>query len=92
MENNPMANLHISLPESLKEFVKEEVAEGGYGTPSDYVRSLLRQAKEQKLRRQLDQALLASLETPAEEVTPEYLAELRREVREVISRKRPKSL
>jgi hypothetical protein len=25
-------------------------------------------------------------------VTPEYLAELRREVREVISRKRPKSL
>jgi antitoxin ParD1/3/4 len=92
MENNPMANLHISLPESLKEFVKEEVAEGGYGTPSDYVRSLLRQAKEQKLRRQLDQALLASLETPAEEVTSEYLVELRREVREVISRKRPKSL
>ncbi len=82
-------SLHVSLPESLKEFVKEEVAEGGYGTPSDYVRSLLRQAKESKLRRRLDQALLASLETPEEEVTPEYLAELRREVHDVIARKRP---
>jgi antitoxin ParD1/3/4 len=91
MENNPMAHLHISLPDSLKEFVKEEVAEGGYGTPSDYVRSLLRQAKEHKLRRQLDQALLASLETPAEEVTPEYLTELRRDVRELIARKHPKN-
>ena len=88
-----MPSLHISLPESLKEFVKEEVDEGGYGTPSDYVRSLLREAKERKerkVRRRIDQALLASLETPAEEVTPEYLAELRREVREVIARKRPK--
>ena len=88
-----MPSLHISLPESLKEFVKEEVDEGGYGTPSDYVRSLLREAKERKerkVRRRIDQALLASLETPAEEVTPEYLAELRREVRQVIERKRPK--
>ena len=85
-----MPSLHISLPESLKEFVKEEVDEGGYGTPSDYVRSLLREARERKVRRRIDQALLASLETPAEEVTPEYLAELRREVRQVIERKRPK--
>src|SRR3954449_5805682 len=50
MENRPMPSLHISLPDSLKEFVKEEVDEGGYGTPSDYVRSLLREAKERKVR------------------------------------------
>ena len=81
-----MATLHISLPETLKEFVKEEVREGGYGTPSDYVRSLLRQAKERKARQKLDQALLASLESPAEAVTPEYLAELQRKARELTGR------
>ena len=80
-------SLHVSLPEDLKEFVRQEVAEGGYSTPSDFVRSLLREKRAQKRRRQIDAALLASLETPAEEVTPEYLAELRREAHGLIARK-----
>jgi antitoxin ParD1/3/4 len=87
-----MATLHITLPDGLEEFVKEEVREGGYATPSDYVRSLLRQAKERKARRTLDQALTSSLETPTEEVTPEYLAELQRKARELTGRKGAKSV
>jgi antitoxin ParD1/3/4 len=65
-----LTSLHVSLPEDLKEFVREEVAKGGYSTPSDFVRTVLRERREQKLRGRLDEALLASLETPAEEVTP----------------------
>jgi antitoxin ParD1/3/4 len=79
--------LHISLPEDLKEFVRQEVAEGGYSTPSDFVRTVLRERRAQKLRGRLDQALLASLETPADAVTPEYLASLRQGSEALISRK-----
>ena len=82
-----LTSLHVSLPEDLKEFVRQEVAEGGYSTPSDFVRSVLRKRRAQKLRGRLDEALLASLDTPVEEVTPEYLSSLRREVRAIISRK-----
>jgi antitoxin ParD1/3/4 len=87
---NPMpkiTSLHVSLPEDLKEFVRQEVAAGGYSTPSDFVRTVLREKRAQKLRGQIDAALLASLETPAEEVTAEYLASLRREAHELIARK-----
>ncbi len=82
-----ITSLHVSLPEDLKEFVREEVADGGYSTPSDFVRSLLRERRAKKLRGQIDAALLTSLETPAEEVTPEYLGKLRREAHELIARK-----
>ncbi len=82
-----LTSLHVSLPEDLKEFVQQEVAEGGYSTPSDFVRTVLREWRAQKLRLHLDATLLASLETPADEVTPEYLASLRREAEALISRK-----
>ncbi len=82
-----LTSLHVSLPEDLKEFVRQEVAEGGYSTPSDFVRSVLRERRAQKLRQQTDDALLASLETPAEEVTPAYLASLRSEAQALIGTK-----
>ncbi len=34
--------MNVSLPESLKDFVDEQVARGGYGTSSEYVRKLIR--------------------------------------------------
>jgi antitoxin ParD1/3/4 len=82
-----ITSLHVSLPEDLKEFVRQEAAEGGYSTPSEFVRSLLREKRAEKLRRRIDAALEQSLETPAEEVTPEYLGELRREAHGLIARK-----
>jgi antitoxin ParD1/3/4 len=37
-----MSTMNISLPDSLKDFVEEQVAEKGYGTSSEYVRELIR--------------------------------------------------
>jgi antitoxin ParD1/3/4 len=37
------ATMNISLPDSLKKYVKERVDEERYGTQSDYVRSLIRE-------------------------------------------------
>ena len=34
--------MNISLPDTLKSFVDEQVSERGYGTSSEYVRELIR--------------------------------------------------
>ena len=41
-----MATITISLPDSMKAFVAEQVRAGGYSTTSEYVRSLLREAQQ----------------------------------------------
>ena len=48
-EAMPMTSLNISLPEALKEYVEGQVATGDWGTPSEYVRELIRQDKERRL-------------------------------------------
>ena len=37
-----MSTMNISLPDSLKSFVDEQVTQRGYGTSSEYVRDLIR--------------------------------------------------
>ena len=53
-----MTSLNISLPEALKAYVEGQVASGDWGTPSEYVRELIRQDKERRLA-SLEQGLLA---------------------------------
>jgi antitoxin ParD1/3/4 len=59
----PMASLNISLPEVLKEYVEGQVASGDWGTPSEYVRELIRQDKERRLSN-LEQDLIAAAKGP----------------------------
>jgi len=54
-----MTSLNISLPEALKEYVEGQVASGDWGTPSEYVRELIRQDKERRLG-QLERELIAA--------------------------------
>jgi antitoxin ParD1/3/4 len=58
-----MTSLNISLPEALKEYVEGQVASGDWGTPSEYVRELIRQDKERRLRN-LEQDLIAAAKGP----------------------------
>lgn len=37
-----MGTMNISLPDTLREFVEDQVANAGYGTSSEYVRALIR--------------------------------------------------
>ncbi len=41
-----MATMNISLPDKLKAFVEDRVAEGHYANVSDYVRDILRREQE----------------------------------------------
>jgi len=69
-----MTSLNISLPEALKEYVEGQVASGDWGTPSEYVRELIRQDKERRLGN-LEQELVAAAKGPKIELA---VAEIRR--------------
>jgi antitoxin ParD1/3/4 len=68
-----MTTLSIALPDSLKTFVDEQTAIGGYPTPSDYIRSLLREAQDRKDRAELEGKLVAALDAePVEMGTADW--------------------
>lgn len=69
-----MTSLNISLPEALKEYVEGQVATGDWGTPSEYVRELIRRDKERRLGN-LEQELTAAARGPTIEIPA---AEIRR--------------
>jgi antitoxin ParD1/3/4 len=54
-----MTSLNISLPEPLKQYVEGQVASGDWGTPSEYIRELIRQDKERRLH-SLERDLIAA--------------------------------
>ena len=56
-----MSTMNISLPESLKAFVDEQVGSRGFGTSSEYVRELIRKDQE---RLHLRDLLLAGAGSP----------------------------
>ena len=73
-EGMAMTSLNISLPEALKDYVEGQVATGDWGTPSEYVRELIRRDKERRLA-DLEQDLMAAAKGPKVEIP---LAEIRR--------------
>jgi antitoxin ParD1/3/4 len=90
-----MTSLNISLPEALKQYVEGQVASGDWGTPSEYVRELIRQDKDRRLGN-LEQELIAAtkgrtIEIPVAEIREKgliaalrntNLKQLRRDIRE----------
>ncbi|MFH0341622.1 MAG: DUF6362 family protein [Chromatiales bacterium] len=51
--DHAMSSMNISLPDSLKAFVDEQVAQRGYGTGSEYVRELIRKEQDRTRLREL---------------------------------------
>jgi antitoxin ParD1/3/4 len=76
-----MQSMNISLPESMKSFVEAEVASGGYGTASEFIRALLRDAQNRKARAKVDALLLEGLQSEASEMKQADWNELKRRVR-----------
>lgn len=71
--------MNISLPDSLKDFVDEQVNRRGFGTSSEYVRELIRRDQErQKLRGLLLAGAASAAKGPANEA---YFEGLRIRVR-----------
>ena len=71
--------MNISLPDSLKDYVDEQVGECGYGTSSEYIRELIRKDQDRKrLRAMILQGAASSLTAPAD---ADYFESLRERVR-----------
>ena len=56
-----VTSLNISLPSNLREYVEGEVRLGGYSTPSEYVRALIREDQKRKALGKLESLLLEGL-------------------------------
>jgi antitoxin ParD1/3/4 len=67
-----MTSLNISLPDPLKAYVEDQVASGDFGTPSEFIRNLIRQDKEQR-RTRLENELISALQTKQIHIDPEEL-------------------
>ncbi len=74
-----MTTMNISLPESLKAFVDEQVSGRGYGTSSEYVRELIR--RDQDRMRLRDLLLKGADSVPAAPADAGYFDGLRERVR-----------
>ena len=78
--------MNISLPDTLKSFVDEQVSQRGYGTSSEYVRELIRKDQE---RLHLRGLLLAGAESAAGSIVDAaYFEGLRARVRKSASKRR----
>jgi antitoxin ParD1/3/4 len=74
-----MSTMNISLPDSLKSFVDEQVASRGYGTSSEYVRDLIRRERDRdSLRRLLLEGAQSGPGEPADEA---FFTQLRERAR-----------
>ena len=72
-----MNTLQVNLDDRQKAFVEAQVAEEGHSTAESYLLALLREAERRKAWRQVEQLVLAGLDTPAEEMTAEDWQSLR---------------
>ena len=74
-----MTTMNISLPDSLKAFVDEQVASRGYGTSSEYVRELIRKDADRLSLRSL--LLEGAASSPAGAADAGYFDALKKRVR-----------
>jgi antitoxin ParD1/3/4 len=74
-----MSTMNISLPDTLKSFVDEQVSQRGYGTSSEYIRELIRKDQERLKLRELLLAGAASAPTAPLDAT--YFEGLRHRAR-----------
>lgn len=76
----PAKTLNISLPEGLRDLVVREVAEGGYGSVSEYVREAVREALRRRRTEVLERKLLEGLASPGIEMDAAAWRRLRRDM------------
>jgi antitoxin ParD1/3/4 len=77
-----MQTMSITLPETMVEFVEEQVAAGDYDSASEYIRDLVRADQKRNAKAQLEQVLLSAMGSGEnEELTPEMLDDVRQRLR-----------
>ncbi len=79
-----MTTMNISLPDSMKLFVDQQVSQRGYGTSSEYLRELIRKDQERTGLKSLIMA--GAMAKPSQEINQEYFDDLRIKAEKLVSR------
>jgi antitoxin ParD1/3/4 len=69
----------ISIPDSIKELVDQEVASGAFATAEEYIPALVEADHKQKALDRLEAELIEGLDSPASEMTQQDWDDIRRE-------------
>jgi len=86
-----MTSMNVSLPEELKKYVEAQTKRG-YSTPSEYVRTLIREDQRRRAKAKLDALLLEGLNSgDPVPMNARFWAELKHEaVSKLASRAKPR--
>lgn len=83
-----MKSMNISLPDTMRAYIEEQVAQGGYSSVSEYFRELVRQDQKQRANERLQTMLLEGLNSGnATEMTAQDWEDIRQAVRERINKR-----
>jgi len=82
------STMTISLPEDLKQFVKKHSRSAHYGTPSDYIRGLIREDLKRLEQERLEIELMKGLKGNGIPMTQETWKKLKAEAEKRIKSKR----
>ena len=58
-----MTQLKISLPESLQQFIDQQVKQGGYSNTDEYIYHLILEEQKRNTQQQLEEMLIAGLDS-----------------------------
>ncbi len=84
-----MATMNISLPDQMKEFVESQAQKEGFGTVSEYLRSIIREVQTRDARQALEAKLKEGLESgPAAPLSAEEWDAIEREGQELAASRR----
>jgi antitoxin ParD1/3/4 len=77
-----MATMNVSLPDEMKAFVEAQAAKEGFGTTSEYLRSMIRDVQKRQAKQDLEAKLLEGLQGPVVRMTCEDWDSIKREALE----------
>jgi antitoxin ParD1/3/4 len=75
-----MATMNVSLPDQMKDFVEAQAQKEGFGTVSEYLRSIIREVQKREAKQTLETKLKEGLESgPAADLTAQEWDSIERE-------------
>jgi antitoxin ParD1/3/4 len=72
--------MSFSLPKPLQDYVRKRARAAHYGTPSDYIRSLIRDDIKRMEQERLEQELLKGLRSQSRVITPKEWEKLKKDI------------
>lgn len=76
-----METMNIALPQAMKQFVQDQVKQGGYSSVSEYIRDLIRSDQKGKAREALEAEILRGLDSATlSSMSSQDWSEIREEV------------